>query len=68
LSFSCEPGRAERIYADDTTVPVLTKGKTATGRSEEWTRRRLGGIFAPRRFGGCCAVEEEDANRLFVTV
>ena len=37
---------AERIHADDTTVPVLAKGKTRTGRL--WTYVR-----DDRPFGGC---------------
>jgi transposase len=27
---------AERIHADDTSVPVLAKGKTRTGRLGSW--------------------------------
>jgi transposase len=40
---------AERIHADDTTVPVLAKGKTRTGRLWTYVRndRPLGGKAAP---------------------
>jgi transposase len=37
---------AERIHADDTTVPVLAKGKTRTGRLWSYVRD-------DRPFGGC---------------
>lgn len=39
---------AERIHADDTTVPVLAKGKTRTGRlwTYLWTVPALQGTFA----------------------
>src|SRR5205807_756578 len=40
---------AERIHADDTTVPVLAKGKTRTGRLWTYVRddRPFGGTAAP---------------------
>src|ERR1700736_1268086 len=40
---------AERIHADDTTVPVLAKGKTRTGRLWTYVRddRPFGGAAAP---------------------
>jgi transposase len=40
---------AERIHADDTTVPVLAKGKTATGRCWVYVRddRPFGGTVPP---------------------
>jgi transposase len=42
---------AERIHGDDTTVPVLARGKTVTGRGCGKTRLRLGvGWIAPEAF------------------
>jgi transposase len=40
---------AERIHADDTTVPVLAKGKTRTGRLWTYVRddRPFGGLDPP---------------------
>ena len=44
--------RGERIHADDTTVPVLAKGKTATGRLWTYVRddRPFGGKEPPAAF------------------
>jgi transposase len=44
--------RAGRIHADDTTVPVLAKGKTTTGRLWAYVRddRPFGGKEAPAAF------------------
>ena len=41
---------AERLHGDDTTVPVLAKGKTATGRLWTYVRddRPFGGRDPPR--------------------
>ena len=43
---------AERIHADDTTVPVLAKGKTETGRFWVYVRddRPFGGKGPPAAF------------------
>jgi hypothetical protein len=42
---------AQRIHADDTTVPVLAKGKCRTGRLWSYVRddRPFGGTAAPAR-------------------
>jgi transposase len=42
---------AERLHSDDTTVPVLAKGKTATGRCWVYLRddRPFGGTAPPAR-------------------
>jgi transposase len=48
---------AERIHADDTTVPVLAKGKTRTGRLWTYVRddRPFGGPDPPSWCGKCSA-------------
>ena len=41
--------RGERIHADDTTVPVLAKGKTATGRSSGFVAPNRSAMPSPTR-------------------
>ena len=49
---------AERIHADDTTVPVLAKGKTRTGRLWTYVRddRPFGGPARRRRCSSIRAI------------
>jgi transposase len=57
---------AERIHADDTTVPVLAKGKTRTGRF--WTYVRDDRPFCRPRSAGGSVLRVADAIRTGMSI
>src|SRR5207249_9751106 len=56
---------AERLHGDDTTVPVLAKGKTDTGRCWVYVRddRSFGGTAPPRQCSITRATERANIPR-----